>query len=129
MSTPSTIAMMTENGLIGVYCHFDGYISGVGKTLFENYSDETKLKKLIAEGSISSLGKRIGTKHSFDDRPENETTFYHRDRGEKLRINYFLNKRQILIDMDDCDYFYVYENGEWEVSKYGKQFKKLSELV
>ena len=128
MSTRSVIAMKTENGYIGVYCHFDGYISGVGKILFENYFDETKLKKLIAEGSISSLGKRIGTKHSFDERPKNETTFYHRDRGEKIQILTWKTPEQIIRNMCDCEFFYIWNNGEWLVSE-GGEFSKLKDLL
>jgi hypothetical protein len=34
MSTRSRIAIENQNGSVtSVYCHFDGYISGVGKTL------------------------------------------------------------------------------------------------
>lgn len=126
MSTRSIVAMKSKNGYTGVYVHFDGYISGVGKTLLNHYSDETKLQKLIEQGAISSLGKRIGTKHSFDDRPKNETTFYHRDRGEPLKTLRFSTVKEMFYE---CDYFYIWENGEWEVSAYGKQFEKLAELV
>lgn len=129
MSTRSVIAKKTEDGFVGVYCHSDGYISYNGKILFENYSDETKLDKLISQGSISSLRPRIGTKHSFNDRPENESTFYHRDRGERLVIHTWKTLYQMICSMGDCEYFYVWNDGEWVVSNGDESFKKLSELV
>ena len=129
MSTRSVIAKKTDSGYVGIYAHSDGYISGVGKILFENYSDETKLDKLIAQGSISSLGKRIGTKHSFNDRPKNETTFYHRDRGEKLVIHTWKTVYQMIISMSDCEYFYLWDNGEWLVSEGSEIFHKLKDKL
>ena len=128
MSTHSVIAKKTDNGLVGVYCDSDGYISYNGKILFENYSDETKLDKLIEQGSISSLGKRIGTKHSFNDRPKNETTFYHRDRGEKLVTYTWKTPYIMMLEMSDCKFFYVWNDGEWLVSE-GKSFSKLKDLL
>ena len=128
MSTRSVIARKTENGLVGVYCHFDGDISYNGKILFENYSNETKLDKLIGQGSISSLGKRIGTKHSFNDRPKNETTFYHRDRGEKLVTYMWKTPYIMMLEMTDCEFFYVWKDGEWIVNE-GNEFRKLKDLL
>lgn len=38
MSTRSAIIRKTEDGSYeGIYCHFDGYLAGVGKTLQEHY--------------------------------------------------------------------------------------------
>lgn len=128
MSTRSVIAKKTDSGYVGVYCHFDGDISYNGKILLENYSDETKLDKLLEQGSISSLGKRIGTKHSFNDRPKNETTFYHRDRGEKLVIHTWKTPYIMMLEMTGCEFFYVWNDGEWFVSE-GGSFSKLKDLL
>jgi hypothetical protein len=71
MSTRSRIAIQNQDGSVtSIYCHFDGYIDGVGKILFENYH-LTKTEQLIALGDISSLGKTI-----------EDTVAYARDRGE-----------------------------------------------
>lgn len=40
---------------IGVYCHSDGYISGVGKELIENYDTYDKVLNLLALGDLSSI--------------------------------------------------------------------------
>ena len=88
MSTRSLIAMENSGGTVSsIYCHFDGYIAGVGKTLQEHYTEREVVKQLIALGSISSLGERlvpIGS-HSFEDQEEGTTVAYHRDRGEEWK--------------------------------------------
>jgi hypothetical protein len=80
MSTRSRIAIENESGIVNsIYCHFDGYISGVGKTLFNHY-DKEKLQKLIELGDISSLGESTI-----------DTVAYCRDRGEDLHSTFYLN--------------------------------------
>ena len=75
MSTRSRISIENQDGTVNsIYCHFDGYVDGVGKTLFNSY-DQEELKELINLGDISSLGTST----------EN-TVAYHRDRGEDLSI-------------------------------------------
>jgi hypothetical protein len=90
MSTHSFIGYETDSGrVLGVYCHFDGYLDGVGAVLKEHYTDLEKVKELIALGSLSSLGPSIGEKHDFNDDSAYSngwTTAYHRDRGEPLSI-------------------------------------------
>lgn len=47
MSTRSTIAIENENGTIKkVYCHYDGYLSHVGKVLANQYSDPALWREL-----------------------------------------------------------------------------------
>ena len=80
MSTRSRIAIENESGIVNsIYCHFDGYISGVGKTLFNHY-DKEKLQKLIELGDISSLGESTI-----------DTEAYCRDRGEDLHSTSYLD--------------------------------------
>ena len=75
MATRSNIAIENQDGSVSaIYCHFDGYIDGVGKILQENYNTREKMEQLIALGDISSLGETI-----------EETVAYHRDRGEELQ--------------------------------------------
>ena len=57
MSTRSRIAIENQNGSVtSIYCHFDGYISGVGKTLKESYTDRSVVEALIELGDLSALG-------------------------------------------------------------------------
>ena len=56
MATRSRIGIENEDGTVSsVYCHWDGYPSGNGRTLVEYYSDREKVKELIALGSISTF--------------------------------------------------------------------------
>ena len=88
ISTRSRIGYISKNGNVkSIYCHFDGYPDGVGKTLYNYYKDLNKIKELISLGSISSLAKNVqpnsNLPHSFDgERQEDVTVAYHRDRGE-----------------------------------------------
>lgn len=88
MSTNALIIMQTATGYRGIYCHFDGYPSGVGKTLMTDYTDPKKVKALINLGAISYLKPSIEKPdgHSFEHPVEGYTVAYHRDRNEPKRI-------------------------------------------
>lgn len=130
MGTRSFIAMKTPNGFTGVYCHWDGYLAYVGKLLRQHYTAAAKIVELIEHGDISSLGEEIGSKHDFDKRPEGQTTFYGRDRGENdcgstsrktLRgIMNHANRR-------GCEFFYLFANGDWQYAERGSQYFGLSD--
>jgi len=97
MGTRSTIALEFADGTVEqVYCHWDGYLSHNGEILAEHYMDPFKLRDLIDQGDLSSLGPNIGTQHPFSPHGGKEgdvvlyevaqeaghCTFYARDRGE-----------------------------------------------
>ena len=125
------IAMQLEDGSIrSVYSHWDGYLSHNGKILLENYSDPKKVEALLNEGNISSLGENIGEKHDFNgDRPEGQTTFYMRDRGESNQEAVVAkNEKKFWKDMDGgfCEFFYLFRDGKWLYSEGEKNFKELT---
>lgn len=118
MSTRSAILRKTDYGYEGIYCHFDGYPTGVGATLQEHYQDPEKVKALIALGEISALGKEVappeGVAHSYNEPAKGVTIAYHRDRGEEEREP----ARGATIDgvaeqIGHNGYVYVFENGAW----------------
>ena len=37
------------------YCHWDGYVEGVGMTLLEHFSEEEKIANLVSVGACSSI--------------------------------------------------------------------------
>lgn len=112
MATRSTIAMeFNDSSIKQVYCHWDGYLSGVGKTLVEHYTSPKKVECLINEGAISVLGTDIGEKHSFDSPNDGEQcTFYTRDRGEKLQTSTFSS-------FDDYEQHRQYEEFDYLLTK------------
>jgi hypothetical protein len=56
MATRSRIAVKQQDGTIdSIYCHFDGYPSGVGDILI-NYYSRKEADQLMQGGDISTLG-------------------------------------------------------------------------
>ena len=107
MSTNALIGIEEKDGSVKtIYCHFDGYLTWVGRILLESYNTEDRVHELLSLGDISSLGESTEpsmavSEYGFDyvadkrfqalDKPtqnmmkgENHfhVTAYHRDRGE-----------------------------------------------
>lgn len=118
MSTNSSIWIQNADGTFeGIYCHWDGYIDGVGATLAHHYTDECKVRNLISLGAISSLEERTGVAflpqdHTFDTPVSGFTIAYHRDRGDGLVIYKENNQAATLQE----EYNYVFINGLWYVA-------------
>lgn len=110
MSTHAAILMETEGGYVGIYCHWDGYRSGVGATLKKHYSSAEKVSALLALGDISSLGKNLAPtgKHSFDNPEKDCTVVYHRDRNEDWDLVKPRKEPTIPACLDAIDGEYVY---------------------
>lgn len=90
MATRSTIALEFADGTVQqVYCHWDGYLSGVGAELVSDYSDPFALRDLIAEGDMSSIGSP------------------YTDRGEDLVIRKFKNFADYVKRGQDEEYDYI----------------------
>ena len=88
MGTRSSIGIQNENGTVdSIYCHWDGCPSHHAPILLKHYTSESKVRKLIKYGDMSSLrpdiSPRPGTHHSFDKPQGNVCIYYHRDRGEE----------------------------------------------
>lgn len=121
MATRSRIGIELEDGTVkSVYCHWDGYISGNGKILFECY-DREKTLALVKLGDISSLGEEIEPTgpHSFESPESGVTVAYHRDRAEKLsfRTN---SSVESFFKSDYEEYGYVLGlDGRWLVASHG----------
>jgi hypothetical protein len=109
MATRSRIAIENQDGTVkSIYCHFDGYLSSVGKTLFNHY-DKEKLEKLVELGDISVL------ENSTED-----TVAYHRDRNEDLNFTTFPNVEDLFDYGFESGIEYVYcltKDGIWLMNK------------
>lgn len=106
MATRAFIGIENEDSTVtGVYCHFDGYLEGVGRTLQENYADLATVRKLVALGDLSSLGPTL--------EPE-DTVAYARDRGEPdTAARTFASRRARGQDMQGYEYMYVFTPAGW----------------
>ena len=149
MGTRSTIALEFADGTVQqVYCHWDGYLSHNGAILQEHYSDPFKLRDLIDQGGISSLGNSIGKKHPFSPaynetnlmkkakieaeyeiaRQEGYTTFYARDRGEEgCESKKFVDFQDYLAHHQYEEYEYILRrDGNWYVKCHDAAYVQLA---
>lgn len=93
MSTRSTIALEFADGTVQqVYCHFDGYLSGVGTELATDYMDPFKLRDLIAGGDMSSIGNPYTA------------------RGEELCVRKYANSDEYFDCSQQEEYDYILRN-------------------
>ena len=115
MATRSTIAMVLPNGTIqSVYCHWDGYLEGVGQTLAESYNKK-KTIQLLATGDVSSLGDFVGHKHDFNRASKvKSTTFYGRDRGDTgIESRNHASVQEWLKFREYVEFFYLLQGKDW----------------
>ena len=121
MSTHAFISRIVDGTTVeGIYCHFDGYPEGVGRTLL-NFYDLEKTKELIKLGNISYLEKELYPKgsHSFDLPEEGVTVAYGRDRKEEGQESKFYFNSEAMFIQRYVDWFYLLkEDGEWMVRYY-----------
>lgn len=84
-----------------IYCHFDGYVKGVGAMLDANYNTESKVNALLDLGDISSLDATV------------EETKRNAYKDSKPR--YLANIDEEVAD-SDIEYVYLYvSKGLWRV--------------
>lgn len=118
MATRSTIAYCDEESgkVYQIYCHWDGYPDHNGKILLEHYNSIDKIKDLIALGSLSILGESLGEKQDFNNHRDGMCLAYHRDRGEDISINEFINISDYALSKRAKEEFnYIYTNGQWHM--------------
>jgi hypothetical protein len=54
------IGMVEADGSVSaIYCHWDGYVSHVGKILDKSYDSDIKVAELLAMGDLSALGEDL----------------------------------------------------------------------
>ena len=138
MATRSRIGYFDGKGIYHVYCHFDGYPEGVGKTLVEN-DKEDDAKKLIMTGDVRFV----------PDDPENIEHDSYFNITNQISVAQFILGKNVdgtVSISDKCfpkkklavgwaEYFYVFNplDGEWYVYdlRYHspKGFHKVSEIL
>lgn len=125
MSTNSSIAVKQADGYKAIYCHWDGYPSYMLPILNGSYNTEELASKLISFGDASSIDTKLEPTtetHSFDNPEEGVCVFYHRDRNEDWNHNkpgLYLTKKELFDH--GVDWFYIFEDGQWNVYKNGKK--------
>lgn len=115
MATSSTISMLLKDNTANtIYCHWDGYIDGVGNTLLENYTSDRDVHDLILQGDISSLRDTI------------EDSDFFRHHGE-TDVDGLPTELDEVADLQE--YNYLWAEGEWLVAIGGGPWYKLAYLI
>ena len=106
MSTRSYIGIENKDGTVtAVYCHFDGYLSGVGQTLLNHYKKRTKVQALIDLGNLSYIGKT-----------PKKSRAYHSWRGdplEQMNKNLKWSFAEEFKNDIHIEYVYLFSKGKW----------------
>lgn len=103
MGTRAMIGIVNESGTITAsYCHYDGYLDGVGKTLIESYNNGEKAIQVARGGYLSSLGADYDESKGFaanTDVPE--------------LYNNALDYAECAEDDCGAEYIYLWDGTDW----------------
>ena len=120
MSTRSRVGIKEKDGTVrSVYVHFDGYLAGVGKTLYESYRNADKIEQLINLGDMSSINSEV------------EKCEPYTQRGEDLNIATDTVK-SFDRNWTCCgeEYVYLYTDGRWMTNSiYKEKWESLDSLM
>ena len=121
MSTNSLVAYLREDGsVVSSYVHYDGYSTGVGEMLLENYNSEELARELATDlGYASSLRETIATSH--EDRANSDVSEVYEDYHEF---------EEYIRECSHLEYVYVWDStkvvgGKWVVATWETSKKKV----
>jgi hypothetical protein len=114
MATRSIIAAEFDaemgGNIVATYCHYDGYLQGVGTTLLRNFNDSESAFAISDMGYLSSL---------YDSVEENADPekFGERAHANDDEPNYFEDLADIEANMTNygAEFAYVFKDGKWFV--------------
>jgi len=115
MSTRSTIAIKTNNGVDIIYCHFDGYLQHHLPILRKHYNTTESVKELIALGNLSSLDESAHCPkgHTFNNPVEGYCVAYGRDRDESgQEAKHYATWADALEEQKE-EYNYIFTENGW----------------
>ena len=116
MGTRSRIGIqLSDDSILSVYCHWDGYPSFNGKVLREFYNTKEKVSQLINGGNMSCTWTNAGWNN--ETLPEMGPLYYTM-RGESIEDNapeLNKNRSEYLKTADDCgeEYAYLFTSAGW----------------
>ena len=115
MSTHCGIAIKTEKGYCGIYCHFEGYYDYMYPMLTQNYNSAELAANLISKGNASYIDKLLNPTsdyHKFVTPEPGVSMFYYRDRGEDWSdvAPKLYTKEEFLSTFYHA---YIFEDGMW----------------
>ena len=112
MATRSMIAIFNTDGSVTAsYCHYDGYIDGVGATLEEHYSDPTLARAVAECGYLSALEPDLDASLAAAVHKNQASVPYE-------SVDQYLKNGA---DYAGAEYLYLFDGEAWFVAKvYGK---------
>ena len=114
MATRAMIALqLTEDSILSVYHHWDGYPEWLGVTLKAKFNTFEKVAELIDGGDMSSCDSN----DDWDRKELGETRpLYYNERGEKTEPRLDLNFDDYVNNANACEeYVYVFtSDNKWE---------------
>ena len=116
MATRSAIGFIEYDGSVtGIYCHWDGYISHVGRILQEHYNTIEKVEELLDLGDLSSLGPSIGERVDDPDASKQCIAFGRDKSVPETTALTFSNKQEFYENYlnSGCEYFYLFDGHDW----------------
>lgn len=105
-----------------IYCHWDGYPSGVGATLRDHYNSTGQVDTLLTYGDISALR---------EDTNATKAESYQVVQGDKDAVAVTFKTFAYMVEHYRgiwCEYGYVWNNGLWECYNLEPQKINLYEL-
>lgn len=125
MSTRCMVGRMYADGTIrAIRVHYDGYPSGVGKTLLAHYS-EANIEELLALGHLSSLGATVPETVAYADYLSDDEESPE-EAAEAFQARTYVDDLRYEKALRDgwWDYAYLLCDGEWLFTK-GDGYKQL----
>jgi len=118
MSTNSLVTILNkDNSVVSSYVHYDGYASGVGELLLENYNSEELARELATTlGYASSLKETVAK--SYEDRANSDEPETYED---------YLEFEEMIKDSIHLEYVYVWDchKDRWMVATWETTEKKV----
>ena len=121
MSTNSLVAYLNEDGsVVSSYVHYDGYSTGVGEMLLENYNTDKCARDLATTlGYASSLKETVAASH--EDRANSDVAEVYSDYHEF---------EEYIRENSHLEYVYVWDStkvvgGKWLVATWENTKKKV----
>ena len=110
MGTRSRIGIqLSDDSILSVYHHWDGYPSWLGRILQTHYNTREKVADLIDGGDMSSAWTNVGWQN--ETRPESGPMYYS-ERGEDCPPR--LDKNLVEYIADGEEYAYIFNReGVW----------------
>ena len=121
MSTNSLVAYLNEDGsVVSSYVHYDGYATGVGEMLLENYNSDKCARDLATTlGYASCLRETVAASH--EDRANSDVAEVYSDYHEF---------EEYIRENSHLEYVYVWDStkvvgGKWLVASWTNTKKKV----